>query len=149
MVDPASPAEGTDHQPGDPQAVAVLIDLRRYDVIVEPTPVVPGDKDGRGRPIRTLHHRVHQPGHPGLTVADQGRWVLAVVLVRDDPGDGGELALPGSDEEVVRRPDVADLLVLVNGHEVGERVPDLRDAHLLELGHAYRRPVVAVRLVPL
>ena len=41
---------------GYPEAVAVLVDRRRHDVVVEAAPVVPGEEDGRRAPARCAHH---------------------------------------------------------------------------------------------
>jgi hypothetical protein len=47
VVDVAVLGVRADDDRGDPQSVSVLIDLGRDDVVVEPTPVVPGQKDRR------------------------------------------------------------------------------------------------------
>src|SRR5436305_15111225 len=71
MIDYALLGVWTDHDPGDPQAVAVLIGTRWRDVVVEATPVIPREKDRGVLPGWTLHDRVDQPGHVGLPGADQ------------------------------------------------------------------------------
>ena len=48
VVDVALLGVRADHQPRHPQAVAVRVDRRRHDVVVEAAPVVPGEED-RGR----------------------------------------------------------------------------------------------------
>jgi hypothetical protein len=50
---------------GDTETLAV--DARRLDVVVEASPVVPGEED-RGRlPVEALHDRVDQAGNEGLS----------------------------------------------------------------------------------
>ena len=54
MIDVAALGVGADHDAGHAQAVAVLVDDRGHDVVVETAPVVPRQED-RGRvPIRAV-----------------------------------------------------------------------------------------------
>ena len=64
---------------GDAQPVAVLVDARRDDVVVEPAPVVPREEDGGRVPVGPAHDGVDQAGHPGLAGADERAGVLADV----------------------------------------------------------------------
>ena len=52
-VDGAGLRPRADEDPRHPDPVAVLVDARRRDVVVEAAPVVPGEEDGR----RCPHHR--------------------------------------------------------------------------------------------
>src|SRR5437870_5355228 len=45
VVDEASPCIGADHESGDAEPVAVFVDRRRRDMVVEAAPVVPRDED--------------------------------------------------------------------------------------------------------
>src|SRR5436190_22717254 len=65
MIDIPPSRVGTDHHCGHAQPVAVLVDGRRDDVIVETAPVVPGDEDCCGLPLRALHDRVDEAGDIG------------------------------------------------------------------------------------
>ncbi len=58
VVDEAAPRVRRDQERGHPQAVAVLVDRRRHDVVVETAPVVPREEDRAGGPVRTSHDRV-------------------------------------------------------------------------------------------
>src|SRR5579884_3660351 len=49
---------GADHQPRYPDPQAELVDAGRYHVVVEATPVVPGEEDRARAPVRAPHHRV-------------------------------------------------------------------------------------------
>ena len=66
MIDEALFGIGADHYARDTQTVAVLIDFRRNNMIIETAPVIPGEKDGRAVPVWTLHHGIDQSCHIGL-----------------------------------------------------------------------------------
>ena len=65
--------------------VAVLVDLRRGDVVVEAAPVVPGNEDRGALPVPAAHDVVDQACDPCLADMDARGWVLAVHLVRRHP----------------------------------------------------------------
>ena len=67
----------TDDDGGHPEPIAVHVDLRWRDVVVEATPVVPCEEDGRRVPVGALHHRVHEAGDVRLTRADAPGRVFA------------------------------------------------------------------------
>ncbi len=71
MVDVSGPRIWADHQAGHPQAVAILVDVWRHDVIVEAAPIVPREKDSGVVPTRTAHYRVDQRRHIGLPIRDK------------------------------------------------------------------------------
>src|SRR5213078_3403451 len=66
VVDDALPGVGADDDAGHAEPVAVLVDYRRPHLIIKPAPVIPGQEDGGGGPVRTLHDRVDQAGDIGL-----------------------------------------------------------------------------------
>src|SRR5579859_6250068 len=55
VVDVARLRVGADHDGRYPQSVAEAVDLGRGHVVVEAAPVVPGEEDGRGVPVRAAH----------------------------------------------------------------------------------------------
>src|SRR5437660_11922284 len=75
--------------------------------------------------------------------------MLAVLAVGDDPGDRRQLPRPRVGEEVRRGLDVAELLVLNDGYEVRQWVPDRGRADVLGLRRTHHLPVAAVGLRPL
>src|SRR5690242_1387035 len=78
VVDVAAPGVRRDDQAGHAQAVTVLVDGGRPHVIVEATPVVPGQEDRGGVPVGALHGRVDDGRHVGLALMHAGGRVLAV-----------------------------------------------------------------------
>ena len=138
-----------DHEGRYADAVAVAVDRRRHDMVVEAAPVVPGQEDGAARPIGALHHGIDQARDPRLTGRDEIRRVFAVGVVRDDPRNRGQRARLGVGEESRRGPDVPELAVLVHRHEVGQRVPQAAGACALRLRCTRHLALVAVRLRPL
>ena len=85
VVDEALAGVRADDDARDAHAVALGVDLRRHHVVVEAAPVIPGQEDRGGVPVRAVHDRVDDPGHVGLARADQGRRVLAVGGLGHDP----------------------------------------------------------------
>jgi hypothetical protein len=71
MIDEAALRVGRNHQARNAQAVPVFIDADGNDMVVEPAPVVPGQKDGTVLPIGPLHDGVDQMGDIGLSSAQQ------------------------------------------------------------------------------
>ena len=118
-------------------------------MVVEAAPVVPGQED-RGRPpVLAVHDRVDQPGDVGLAGADPGRRVLAVTGGRDHPAHRRQVPGAGTVHEVGGGGDVPQLVVLLHGDEVRQRVPQpggLRP--LADRVADQRRVLPAVRLRP-
>ena len=133
MVDVAPARVGTDHQTGHPQAIALAVHSRRLDVVVEPAPVIPGQEDRRRAPVLAGHDRVDHPRGVILAGADPGRRVLRVIAGGDHPRNGRQVPTIGVAEQLRIGHDVAQLPVLVDVDEIGQRVPDLRRLHVL--GH--------------
>jgi hypothetical protein len=63
VVDVAALRVRADDDARDAQSVAVPVDARRADVVVEPTPVVPGEEDRGRRPVGAAHDGVHDTRH--------------------------------------------------------------------------------------
>ncbi len=146
MVDVVLLGVRADDQRRDPQAVAVLVHHRRRHVIVEAAPVIPGQEDGGAVPVRSLHGGVDQPGDPGLPLAHLGGRMLAVGTAGRDPGNGRQVAILGGVEIVGDIGDVVQLTVLLDGVEVGQRIPDAGGLGPLLGGRAAHRVVRAVGL---
>ena len=150
MVDEAAPRVRADDQPGDAQAVPVLVHVRWRDVVVEATPVVPGQEDRGAVPVGALHDRVDQARHVGLARGDQPGRVLRHRPVGDDPGDRRQGSRLRRGEEVRQRLDVGQLVVLLDVGEVRQRVPDAGCLGALANRSArHGRVVVAVGFGPL
>src|SRR5262249_51610554 len=121
--------ERADDHGGHADPVAERVDSGREDVVVEAAPVIPGQEDRGGVPDGGVpHHRVDDLGDICHSGADQGGRVLAVRLVGRDPGHGGQGAAVDVAEEGAQGLDVADLMVLLDVDEPGQRVPDDRNA---------------------
>src|SRR5437762_2229755 len=60
VVDVAALGVGADHDGGYAQAVAVLVDARWDDVVVEAAPVVPRQEDGSRLPVGASHDRIDE-----------------------------------------------------------------------------------------
>ena len=135
-----------DHHRRDAETVAEAIDVRRADVVVEATPVVPGQEDRCALPLRAAHHVVDQPRHVGLADRDRRRRVFTLAPVRHDPRDRREVPGLRGPPERVRRLDVPDLMVMVHVLEVRQRVPDLGGGDGLRLRPAQPLAEVAVGL---
>src|SRR5215212_6711334 len=133
VVDEATPSVGRDHDRGYPQPVAVPVDDRRRDVVVEAAPVVPGEEDRRRLPVGAAHDGVDQAGHPGLALTDERGRVLADLVVRDHPRHGRQLPVLRCPIEVADRRDVPELAILAHGGKPGQRVPDARRLRVLLL----------------
>src|SRR5262249_50045592 len=85
VVDVAAFGVGADHAAGDADAVPVGVDAGRGDVVVEATPVVPGNEDGGVLPVGAAHHVVAQTGDSSLADVHTGGGMLTAHLVRGDP----------------------------------------------------------------
>ena len=59
-------------------------------MVVETAPVVPREEDDGAGPIGSLLHGIDQASRPGLTIAQQGRWMFTIRLTGGDPTDGRE-----------------------------------------------------------
>jgi hypothetical protein len=93
VVDVAALGIGADHEGRNAEPIALPIDHRRIDVVVEAVPIVPAEED-RGRvPGARAHDRVDQAGDRRLPVGDESRRVVAVLVPRDDPGDRREVVV--------------------------------------------------------
>src|SRR5205823_3955921 len=104
---------------------------------------------GRTVPIRSLHDGVDETGHVGLTGADQGRWMLAILAIRHDPGYRWQCAVFSGSVETGELLDIAQLTVLLHRIEVGQRIPDLWCSRVLWFGGAGHRGVIfAIGLCP-
>ena len=141
MVDVARLRVWADHDPRHPQAVAVLVDDRRHHVIVEPTPVIPGEEDRSAAPVWAPHDRVDQARHVRLAGADQRSRMLRHVAARVDPRHRRERPGLRRGEEVGERLDVAQLVVLQDIGEVRQGVPDPWRLEVLGNGLACHRLV--------
>ena len=130
------PASGprADHDRRDPDPVAVEVDPRRLDVVVEPAPVVPGEEDRRLLPVGTAHRRVDDLRHVALALPDglARLRVLADARVRHHPGHGRQRAVPRRGEVLLVTHDVAELALLADRREPRQRVL-LRDRALAAL----------------
>ena len=112
VVDVARLRVRADDESGHPQAVAVLVDARRGDVVVEAAPVVPGEED-RGRvPVGAAHDRVDQARHVGLADGDRAGPCSLTASAGVDPGHRRQRSGSGRGVEVVDRLHVAELAVL-------------------------------------
>ena len=63
VVDVAGLCVWADHDPGHAHAVALGVDDRRRDVVVEAAPVIPGEEDCGVPPLGAAHDRVDQSRH--------------------------------------------------------------------------------------
>ncbi len=142
VIDVALLRVRTDQHRRHANAVTLPVDLGRHDVVVEAAPVVPREEDRRRAPLGASHHRVDEARHVRLALRDARRRVLAHGVRRHDPRDRRQRPLLRSFVEARDRLDVAELAVVSNGVEVGQRVPDTRCARRLVVGHARQRPGV-------
>ena len=126
MVDEPGPGVRADHETGDTEPVSLAVHGGRDHVVVEATPVVPREEDRGAVPVRAAHRGVDHAGDPCLPLPDRRRRVLAVPLVGDHPRYGRQRAGRGVGEVVPRGLDVAQLAVLPDRLEPGQRVPDVR-----------------------
>src|SRR2546422_30609 len=146
MVDVAVPGIGTDHQSRDTQAVAVFVNMWWHDVVIEATPVIPGEEDRCTVPIWSLHDGVDEAGHIRLASADERRRMFAVLAVGDNPGNGWESSVLRGSIELRELLNVAKLAVLLDRVKIGQRVPDIGRACMLRLGGAGHSVILTVRL---
>src|SRR6516162_11832064 len=110
---------GTQHQTPDPGSIAELctvgpfLHLRRINVGVPPTPVIPGNEDRYLRPQTALNYGVHLADGPRHTVGDISHWrvralvlrvgwMLAQSVRRVDPRNGRQLSCSGVLGELIR-----------------------------------------------
>src|SRR5438094_3286004 len=56
VVDETTSRIWTDDDSGNAQAEPILVDSRWHDVIIKSAPIVPGEEDRGGGPVRTCHH---------------------------------------------------------------------------------------------
>ena len=148
MVDVALARVGGDDQAGHAQAIAVGVDPRGPDVVVEAAPVVPAHEDGGGVPVRPLHGGVDDLGHPELAARDQRRRMLRPALAGDHPADGRQPARPCGGEVASGQLHVLQLAGLGDVGEARQRVPDRRLAGALQRRiRADHVAVAAIRLL--
>src|SRR5437763_6782195 len=114
----------------------------RNNVIVEATPVIPGQENRRTAPVRSLHDGIDKSRHVGLTCAHQGRWMFTILAIGYNPGDGWQGAVLGGSVEVVQLLDVAKLAILFHCVKVGQRIPDLWRSRTLWLRSAAHRGII-------
>ena len=64
------------------------------NVVIPPTPIVPGDKDDRPRPQPAIHDGLNLLPGPFRTETNvlHGMFAIRRVAIPVDPGDGGQLA---------------------------------------------------------
>ena len=115
-------------------------------MLVEASPVVPCKEDRAAAPVGSAHHRVDEARHVRLANSDRRGWMLAGLRVRNDPGDRRKRSGGGGLVEAIHGLDVAQLVVLLDGLEAGQGIPDLRSPHLLGPGVAEHLVVGAVGL---
>ncbi len=137
---------GADDQAGYPQAIAVLINHWWHNMIVESTPVVPGEENGRAVPIRSLHDGVDEAGDVGLANADEGRWMFALFPIWRHPRNCWQRAILGGRVEIAHRLDVGELPILLDGVKIRQRVPNPWRLRPLPHGSTRCRVIIAVRL---
>jgi hypothetical protein len=109
-------------------------------VIVQPTPLVPRDKDRDALPQIAPHDRVHDVRNPVVRVLRAERRMIRELEARCDPRDGRERPRLDVSEQVVHGPDVLvpELPVLVDGADRGVGLPHV--AGLIRVGRI-RGPV--------
>src|SRR4051794_38045718 len=146
MVHVALPRVRADHEGGNADAVLLTTDYGWRHVVVEAAPVVPGEEDRGRAPVRARHDRVDHPGHVRLPRADCAERMLRVVARRDDPRHGRQLAGDRVLPQLSVRNDVAELVVVVDGLEVRQGVPDLRGLNDLGVRLALHRTGATVGL---
>jgi hypothetical protein len=147
MVDEAAAGARGDDDPGYTQAVAVAVNHRRRHMIVEATPVIPAQEDCRGVPHWALHRGVDQRRDVGLSLVRAPRRVLAISLRWHDPANRGQRTGLRSRQVVADRLNVAELIVLPDVAEQGQRIPYPRRGETLsDRRTSFCRVVPAVRL---
>ena len=67
----------TDYQTGYSDAQAILVDLWRRDMVIESSPVIPANENGRGIPVGALHYGINQSGNIGHPFPYSSRRVFA------------------------------------------------------------------------
>src|SRR5579859_4613323 len=126
VIDEALPGIGADDQAGHTQPIAIRIYLRRLHMIIEASPIIPGEKDGATAPIWTLHHCIDQACDVGLASAYQSWGMLAFLLIWCHPGNCGQGTRFGGCVEIVHGLDIGALPILLDGIKIGQRIPDPR-----------------------
>src|SRR6185437_3385318 len=87
VVDEAGLGVRAYYEPRHAQPVAADVDPRRRLVVVEATPVVPGEEDRGAVPARAAHDRVDQRGDVRLAGGDGAVGVFGDAELGGDPGD--------------------------------------------------------------
>ena len=72
------PCIGANNKARHAQAITVLVHFRRDNVVIESTPIVPGQEYRGAVPIRALHYRIDYAGCVSLASAHKRRRMLAV-----------------------------------------------------------------------
>src|SRR6266566_8801233 len=85
MVDISFFRVWTNHYSRYAQAVAIDIDMRWHNVIVETTPIIPGEEDCCTIPVWPLHNHIDKICDICLACAYQGRRMLTRLAIRSNP----------------------------------------------------------------
>ena len=81
-------------------------------MVVEASPVIPGEKDRRAIPVGPLHDGVDKTGNVCLAIANQSRRMFAVLTIGHHPGYSRKSTVLGGLVEVRNILDVAELSIL-------------------------------------
>ena len=95
-------------------------------MVVEPSPIIPGDKDNGRAPIRTLHDGINLLHRPVLTRADAKGRMVTLGIRRYQPTDRGQIPRQGILAELgvghhILSPQITEANV-ANGVQGGENV---------------------------
>src|ERR1019366_3830023 len=108
---------------------AVGQDLRRRNMIVPASPVVPGDDDRGVGPVGTVADGIHNRSYPGRSGTVGGVRVIGGCAIGDDPAHGRQLAAGYVGEDLRLR----DNYIVPRGPRTDElAVLRLRLAHVLD-----------------
>src|SRR6267378_1888039 len=113
MRNVASPGIGRDHDERHAKTIdvarsptgAVIDDLRRRNMVVPATPIVPSDDDGSIRPIGTATDGIYDGSDPGRPTCREASGMVRVLTGRDDPAHSWKLVVGNVGEDLFRRHD--------------------------------------------
>src|ERR1700730_14085649 len=105
-------------------------------MIVNTTPIIPGQKDRAVLPVRSLHNFIDEVSHKSLPRTYEGWWMLTHISGGHDPRNCRQRAMLCRDQEVLQRLDVFKFAVVLDGVEERQRVPDARRLGALLHGEA-------------